>query len=545
MFKKNDENKALILISLIALTITVLIIYQNSVHAILGHSYRDVFFYLIEALRFSGVNITGYAYVDYLPPVIPFLTSFLFRAGYVSTTSIFIVSGIFYFFGILAIYYILKLRFKPLYSFFGAFIYATLYINMKWVGNGTLDIAFISLVLWALYFFIKAMEDNQKYFYLAFPLAVISFFTKYPAGLIFPLMILYFMGKTNFFKNFKKYYKNIIGGVLAGIITLIPFVSYFIIYNIPFGFLNQAQDISSSTSLTRTHGGHLVGNDLFFYIKGMIYYMSYPNYLIGIIILAISIIGFILVVKRFKNNLKNSFKEDMEVKIFKWHFPQKALYCILAASIIFILFSFFTASLFSFVYSEIILFLGLYLFCYSFSKIVNNYNLSLTVTMTGLFLSYLIFFSAHLVKADRYFTSMAPGFIFIMTLSSEYLNEKINYKNLILIFMMILMIFTAVNCITSIQDNSLAIDEKNASAWLKNSDVVIASNRAPSYTWYLQKEVLSVNDLSNSTLVNKNLIDANVSYYLTDENLNLTNYKIVREIGSVNLYLRVYPPIKN
>ena len=202
------------------------------------------------------------------------------------------------------------------------------------------------------------------------------------------------------------------------------------------------------------------------------------------------------------------------------------------------LISFFTASLFSLIFSELILFLGLYLFCYSYCKIVNNYNLSLTVTMIGLFLSYLIFFSAHLVKADRYFTSMAPGFIFAVTLSAEYLNEKINYKNLILIFMMILMIFASAHYITGIPDNSLAIDEKNASDWLNHSDVIIASNRAPSYTWYLQKEVLSVNDLSNFTLVNKNLIDANVSYYLTDENLNLTNYEIVREFGSVNVYLR-------
>ena len=36
----------------------------------------------------SAGNISGYAFVNYLPPFLPFLTSLLFRLGFVSTTSI-------------------------------------------------------------------------------------------------------------------------------------------------------------------------------------------------------------------------------------------------------------------------------------------------------------------------------------------------------------------------------------------------------------------------------------------------------------------------
>lgn len=94
--KKLENKLAIILTAVFALIITVVIIYLNSTYNVLGHSYRDVFFYLIEALRLSGVEISGYAYVNYLPPFVPFLTSLLFRLGFVSISSIFITSGIFF-----------------------------------------------------------------------------------------------------------------------------------------------------------------------------------------------------------------------------------------------------------------------------------------------------------------------------------------------------------------------------------------------------------------------------------------------------------------
>ena len=164
MDKKLENRLAILAIGTVALVITSAIIYQNSTHHILGNQYQDVFYYLIEALKMSGVEIDGYRFVGYLPPFIPFLTSILFRLGFVSSTSIIITSGIFFFIGIMGMFYLLKLRFNNFYSFFGAFLYATMFINIRWVANGTLDIAFVAVMVWALYFFIQAMEKNQKYF---------------------------------------------------------------------------------------------------------------------------------------------------------------------------------------------------------------------------------------------------------------------------------------------------------------------------------------------------------------------------------------------
>lgn len=556
--KKLNNKTSLILIVAFSLLITSAIIYLNSTHYILGHSFRDVYFYLIQSLRFSGVNITGYNYVNYLPPFIPFLTSILFRMGFVSESSIFFITGIFFFFGILAMYYLLKLKFNNYFSLFGALIYATLFMNIHWVANGNLDISFIAVMLWALYFFIQGVESNQKYFYIAFPLAVISFFTKYPAGLIVPLMILYFMSKPHLFENIRKYFKNLVGGIVSGILTSIPFFAYFYLNKVPLGFLNQAEGISSTSSLTATSGGKLIGNDLFFYIKGLVYYISSSDYIIGIIILAITLIGFILMIFIFKNTLRDSVSKirNLSLPVHKWKVPSKVMYAVLAISVIMILTSFFTASLFSFVYSEMILFVGLYLFAYSLTKILLNYEgvddisqtrypcLPVNIVMAGFFLSYLVFFSAHLTKADRYFTSMAPGFVFMLTISVETLHNRldgvklgnVNVKYAITLVMIIMMLFVSVQFLQSIHDEPLAIDEMNTAKWIGNDDGVILSDRGPIYTWYLHKEVPYARYTYDPVLLDNELRNASAKYYITLTPVNLTSYPHEKLIGSVKIY---------
>ncbi len=553
-----SDKLSLTVVLIFAFLTTFTIIYLNSTHAILGHSHRDVFFYLIQSLKFSGVEITGYNYVSYLSPVIPFMTSLIFRLGFVSEASIFFASGIFFFFGIFGMYRILKLKFNNEYSLFGTFLYGTLVINLKWVGNGTLDIAFVAVMIWALYFFIQAVEKNQKYFYIAFPLAVVSFFTKYPAGVIAPLMILYFMAKTNFFKNIKIYFKNLLGGIIAGVLTSVPFFAYFFLCGVPLGFLNQAEGISSKSSLTATSGGKLIGNDLFFYIKGLVYDISSTDYAIGVIILTISIIGFILLIYIFADTLRDSFSKtrNFTSQIYKWRVSSKVMFYILAVSVVMILFSFFTASLFSFIYSEIILFAGLYLFAYSFTKILLAYDgaddisqtrcpyLVIDVVMLAFFMAYLVFFSAHLTKADRYFTSMAPGFIFLITMSVETLIGKIkgvefgnfNLKYAIPLVMIVLMLCASVNFMAHIHDEELAINEKDAAEWLTNQEGVILSDRGPVYTWHLQREVPYAKFAYDNALLDKELKDANAQYYVDINHVNLTSYDPVNEFGSVTVW---------
>ena len=555
------ENKMTTLaIAIFALVITALCIYFNSTHNILGHSYRDVFFYLIGALRFSGVEIGGYKHINYLPPLIPFLTSILFRLGFVSESSIFITTGLFYFVGIMGMFYILKLKFNNFYAFFGAFLYATLSINLTWVANGTLDISFIALVIWALYFFIQGVESNQKYFYLAFPLGILSFFTKYLGGLVFAIMILYFLAKPDILGNIKKHFKNIAGGIIAGALTALPFFTYYFIYNIPLGFLNQAGEVSSKTSTAATHNGKLVGNDLFFYIKGLTSYISSERMIVSLIVLIIAGIGICIAIYLFQDKLRDSFKKikDDSINVFRWKFNAKLFYLLFFVSVLIILVSFFTASLFSFIYSEILVFAGMFLFSYSLNKIilksdsVDNISdssfpfIAFNISMFAIFMAYLIFFSAHLVKADRYFTSMAPGFVFILIFGFESLItnikgfkvKKYNLKYAIVLIVILIMLYVPVVHFDAISDDSLVSCEKNAGSWISDKEGVVLAERGCAYTWYLQKEMPSTRE-SNSVLLDEELLENNATWYIGLEDVNLTHYSKVKEFGKVSIYQRI------
>ena len=557
--KKMANRISLILVVLFSLIITITLIYENIIHQRgIGTHYKDVYCYLIESLRLAGIQIGGYKFVNYFPPFIPFLTSLLFRIGFVSEYSILFTAGIFHIFGIIGMYYILKLRFNNYYSIFGSIVYGAFLINLKWVGNGMLDIPFTALMIWAIYFFILAMEKNQNYFYIAIPLAVISFFTKYPAGVIFPLMLLYFMAKTRFFYNIKKYSKGLVKGAIAGVIILIPFLAYFIINKIPLGFINQAQEISSRASLKfATSESNLMGNDLFFYFKIIPHIITYQY---GKIILAIFIIGLIVTIYFVVKNFKDSFSKikNSRIQMYKWDVSSKIMYLIFAVSIILILISFFTASLISFIISEIILFICLYLCAYSYTKIFLKYDnvddinstrypyLLLNIIMIGFFLSYFVFFSAHLIKLKRYFISLVPGFVFLITLSIETLIIKmkdikirnINLKQLIPLFIILLMLISSIQYIDSLKDDKNVIDEKNAANWIKDKDGIIMSDRGPAYTFYLKKEIKHVKGIKQERHLDEKLLDNDADYFIGINPVNLTYYSPIKEFGNVTVYQR-------
>ena len=242
--------------------ICLALIHINSSSNILGHNYRDAYLYLIQAYHFAGTPIGGYDYVNYYSPLIPFLTSLLFRLGFVSEASLFAVTGLFYPIAVIGIYFLLNLRFDKFYSMLGAILYGSMSINLMWTANGTLDIPSVALSIWAVYFFIKGLESNQKFFYLAFPLLVLSVFAKYTGALTILVMIVYFLSKRDIIGNILKYIKNIIGGITTSFVFIIPFLSYYIINGLPFGFINQAREVSTETVSSNTAAAP--ANDLFF-----------------------------------------------------------------------------------------------------------------------------------------------------------------------------------------------------------------------------------------------------------------------------------------
>lgn len=623
-FKSNEIKLSFLFILIFSSILTILLIWINTSQEILGTSYRDVYFYLIEALRFSGYSIGGYEYVNYLSPLIPFLTSLLFKLGFVNETSIFAVTGIFYILGVLGFFSLLRLRFRNLMAILGSIIYAGLSINMLWVANGTIDIPSISITILSIYFFVLGIEKNQKYLYLAFPLAVLGFFAKYTAGLAIPLMVLYILSKPNIILNIKKYWKNGVLGIFLGFITTIPFLAYFLINNIPFGFLNQAQNIASHTTgsiTTATTTSTLkVGNDLFFYFTNMPRFIYSINEILAYVVIIITLIGIIIGIYKSAKFLKSRYDDSnrfnngkfefLNIKLLNIKISNKLLYILFIVNIIIIFLSFLTASKISFVYSELIFFISAFILSYIVNKIINIKNIaeqeydkfSFDLLMFAWFFSYLIFFSAHLVKADRYFTTMAPGFVFIFILALNLIlnsfdsitkpniinkmnfnsntnisnatinntninntniankdstknknnkNSNINIKanknlikNLVPIALIVLFIISSFTYLDMNKHDPLVHNEREAVEWIKihipdYQNEIIWSERGPTFTWYLKQEVFYVNWKYSPNKLSEMMIGNNTTYFISiSPETNIPGFSPVKKFGEVIIYQR-------
>lgn len=568
-----NNKLPLIIVVLFAIIVTFSIIYINSTSNILGSSYRDAYLYLIQALKWSGHPITGYDYVNYLSPLVPFLTAILFKIGFVSESSLFLTSGIFYICGIIGIYYLLNLRFDKYVSCFGSILYGSLSINLMWTGNGTLDIASIAFSILAIYFFIIAMEKSQKYFYIAIPLGVLSFLGKYTGGLIFAVMLLYFLSKKDIFGNIKKYIKNIIGGLITSLIFIIPFLGYYYINDYPLGFLTQANEISNeATTRVAVSVTKEVSNNIFYYFQQIPRFIYSPKQIIGYIFLVIGLIGIIygiyIIIKNTNNKYNNSPKKIATSFIPKLKLNKNIFYIIMLLTVVLMIISFLNVANISFIISEAIFFVSLFIFSICVNSIFNeeinstnsNYNsisLSFDLAMIGWFIGYMIFFSAHFTKADRYFTALAPSFVFFISFGLnvilnklnnfdkiEKINKEYHLNKIIPIILIVILLITTIGYLTIDKHDPLVDEEKEVSEWIKlnipnYANAHIVADRAPIYTWYLKTGIPYHFILSEGMTHEKQLNEENATYYIRLNNdTKINGFKIIKTIGPNTIYKR-------
>ena len=118
----NKNKISIILLVLLTAIVTVITYYRILVQMEIGQI-SDSFDFLSNALVYAG---QGMGYADLLrPPFFGFLISLIFRMGYISTNVVFFVDGLLFIFGVIGLYFLLKIRFTDLESFLGSLLYAT------------------------------------------------------------------------------------------------------------------------------------------------------------------------------------------------------------------------------------------------------------------------------------------------------------------------------------------------------------------------------------------------------------------------------------
>lgn len=557
---KND-SLYLFILTVFSILITYTLINFNQV---LGIYCSDVFIYLSNSLVFAGYG-SSVMYL-YLSPVICILTAILFKLGLLSEISLYIVTGIFCIFANIGIYVLLKNKFSSLLSLCGAFLFGSFSLTLLWWANGTLDVPAVALSIWTIIFTILAVDKDSKYYMMAIPFFILAVFTRYTALFLLPLIFLYYLSKHDFFTNLdllivsrqefskklKSYikseeFRNILKSCAIAFVLVVLFSATILAYGSSLSFLTQSSTFASGSK------GEVIDNayttDTFFYLHdfpNFLYsdYVSFDNvipvlngsnpmsfFLIGLFAVGILLSGYKLI------NVKK--KEESKYK----HLVGILFVVLLIISIV-------CFKINSIITISIILIDLVILFSF-FRKIgIDREIYSTDILMLAWVLVYFIFFTFLNIKVNRYIITIFPAFIyFVVYALNEILDlskrfkffefKKQNILNIIPIILIIFCIFSAftftstVHCDEDFNKNKVIADYLTEyDSDYMSKDIAVFHQR--SYNWFLKKYTIPITDDQLDYLES-----SNITYYISDDNFNLSNYTMIYQKEGLYLYERI------
>jgi 4-amino-4-deoxy-L-arabinose transferase-like glycosyltransferase len=545
------SKKPFFILVIITLIITAYLLYKQ---IYIGVPYYDVFVYLNNALIFAGIPV-GNISVIYLSPLMPFLTSLIFRAGYISANVIFILDAVIFIFGVFGLYLLFRERFNQIQNFTGCLIFISFPLIFTWVVSGGIDIPGVSFSIWTIYLLVLGVRKDSKYLYLVFPMLMVAFLARYTSIiLLFPLF-LYLIINDNFLKNFKK----IIIGILASLALFIPFIAYF--YT-KLGNLNPLINLVTSTIMGAGGAVNDLGYnpDKLYFLYNLLNYINigplygvyrqvqnpsqgFPTilaYILAIIVLiGLGIYLYQILKTKMENICDNRRKTVLNVLI---------LVILLVAGV----WSFFSSS---YIICEF-LFLTAFYIAYKLLKGTGE-KLEMDFLFLSWFFAFFIFHSIIPLKVDRYFITMSPALAYFLMLGLSTVFEKYKSKitfrrfkveHLYLIVGLVLLISTLAVHIGHTPRHGYGYQIQLASDWLTQYDPnyqskAIYSDYDPALSWSLKKEVkfavprLYMDPDSFSRFLQDNKAD----YYidaLTDPKWNIPGFHIIRNMSGIAIYQR-------
>ena len=570
---RNDFYYLLIL-TVFSIIITYVLINHN---LNLGIYCSDVFVYLTNSLTFAGFKSSN-VYL-YLSPLICFLTSILFRLGFLTETSLYVVTGFFCILGNIGIYVFLKNRFSSLLSLCGAFLFGAFSLNLLWWANGTLDIPAVSLSIWAMLFTVLAVDKDSKYYILAIPLLVLAIFTRYTALFLIPLILLYYLSYHDFFTNFdllfnerevlfgkiKSYlksseFRSILKSFAFAVVLIMIFSALILSFGSHLSFLTQSSTFASGSK------GEVIDNayttDTFFYLH------DFPNFLfsdyvsfddvipvlnganfVSYFLIGLFALGIILFIYRlFNRDGENKIKREDKDKSSKYspnHFKSFAWILFVLLLIVSIL----SFKINSLITLTILLVDFVILFALLKKKGIGREDYALNILMLAWFLVYFIFFTFLNIKVNRYIITVFPAFIYfavyalngILDWSKEHKFEfkSKNILSVVPIILIVFCIFSALSFPATVHYNEDFNKNKVIADYLIDYDPDYASKdiavfHQRSLNWFLKTNTIALTDEQLDYLE-----ASNITYYISDDNFKLENYTMIHQENGLYLYERI------
>lgn len=534
--QKKEYNKDYIFLPLLVLILVLIAYYRASIQIEIGPIW-DTFDFLSNAMYFAG---QGFGYTDLTrPPFFPFITSIIFRLGVVSESVIFYLDASFLVFGAIGLYLFFRMKFEAMESFLGSLLFSTFPVVILFTGVGLTDIPSLALSIWAVYVTVLAVKKNSMFFYLSFPLAMLAFLTRYPAGfIIFPIFFYLAVNRHEISL------KNMLGGIflslLPGLVVLLFFYNQFGNPLGPFFSFYGTTQKAWSTNYVYYHP------DPLYFLKNMILYIGGGGLTIMSIMVFSSLIYLITKFKSVKSKFKKLFKYEME--------HSTKIKILLLISLLFIFVITFAGT--HYLVSEGLFFV-LSLLAYNILRGSKVKDLDFHFLFMSWFMAFFIFHSVYIIKDDRYFVTMAPALSYFLILGFSEIKRiwdiKIKYKNilynLLALLLVLMVVVSVVDYIPAIKENESPNTEKlndiqMASQWLKLNDPQYYDKKTsadlwPFFSWYLKMNVSQV-PLFNTQESYENWLNTdNPDYYLSIvEGLNLTNYNQIKQFGIVTIYKR-------
>ena len=545
-------KKPFLALFIITLIITGYLLYKQ---IYIGVPYYDVFVYLNNALIFAGIPV-GNVSVIYLSPLMPFLTSLIFRAGYISANALFILDALIFVLGVLGLYLLFRQRFNQIQSFSGSLIFISFPLIFTWAASGGIDIPGVSLSIWTIYLLVMGVKKDSKYLYLVVPILMVAFMARYTSViLVFPIF-LYLLINKDFTENFKK----IFIGLLASLALFIPFLVYF--YS-KLGNINPLINLVTSTIMGAGGAVNDLGYnpDKLYFLYNLLNYVNvgplqgvyrqvqnpsqgFPS-VIAYILIVVVLIGLgIYLYRMLKIKMENSRGGKRNKTV--WHVL--VLILLLVAGV----WSFFSSS---YIICEI-LFLAVFYVAYLLLKGTGE-NLELDFLFLSWFSAFFIFHSIIPLKVDRYFITMSPALAYFLILGLSTVFEKyksrITFKrfkveHLYLLVGLVLIVSTLAVHVGHTPRHGYGYQIQVASDWLMEYDPdyqnkMIFSDYDPALSWSLKKEVkfavprIYVGPDSFARFLMDNKADYYIDAY-TDPKWSIPGYHIIRNMSGIAIYQR-------
>lgn len=494
-----------------------------------GIFYSDIYLYLDNSLYLAGFDLINNTKLIY-GPLICFLTSILIRIGVDGVLSIYLITGILALIGNLGLYLLLRTRFRGLLSFTGVIIYSGFSLYCMYLANGSIDIPAISMTIWTVYFVLKGVEKKPKYLIFASIVFILGFLIRYTVGLIIPVLLMYFIYKTQLKLNAETKKYLTLGLITIAIFIIGSFVFIFYLKETNIGVLKQIYSVLLGGGILKSDPNYNTNQlfylkDLLEYISSYIAFFDYgKNHLLmnatplayGVIV--ILGIGLVLCYEKLK-----------QIKITNQYMTITTIILTVLTTISLIISM-----------PHILIILLLLLTILSLRELLKDSgfeNLDLNLLMLTWVLTYLIFFSKYEAKVNRYILTCAPGFVYFIICAVHKIEvkteDKLKIKNLLPILLIILFLInsfcyiTTIDCHLDLNTNEeicqLLIEYDSN---LSNATIGCARDRECAY--YLRHEIVSIpfDEIDNS----------NLTYYITMKPVhNLRNYDEVLQIKNTHI----------